>query len=649
MQWNKPTLYEVFNSLLAIFGCCLEMNTFDVLTYKELAPNGSEVNESYLNGYESKMNMSNYASSLDAEVTNGITNEYTIETPIISPRSKNGVLTTENCALILEKPIYLIKKALIKNPVSISYNAKEGTSEYPAGIVAQDVYDLDIVEFIVEKTLYDLMLSIPDYLFEETGKQYKRNHLYYTTGDNEIGGLSYAESTLFGNPSQTKSIDYIAQEVAYKWLVENYGVTDPSRTNAEIPPIRDILFQIEYTTQDTIRVKVHKADTPRNEYTQIDNQKDAFVDIDNFGKNEESVVNSMANKEVERTGICYNPNQLEELGNYILVGSKKYILYKREYQMYDDYILFKYYFSENYANQNLTSLLSQVKRYTQVADAKDSLLRIENISKKYKFTTGYANYQTDGFTAYLMGQLAKADYRNKHISRSYLSDGTYTNYYILVSQNLKIGNSILCSMKFLDNYAVGYQIANTNSAGGYGEKQVAYCDNYGEATRIDINFGAYGDAQYQYEEDIPLINIARKYPETYNNQPELTDTIEKAELLVYKDNREQLQIGFQFSFLNSANGFFYDDFITLSPLLNKAVKQLKVYESNENYDGTETSVKGSLSTASLNIINNRIMISGLNLTSKGVAIVLEEGNNVKLVCSFNKSFGTNLDRYLIEE
>jgi hypothetical protein len=653
MQWSRPTLFEVFNSLLSIFGCCVKMHNFTEIDYINLSEYGNAVDTTKLSTRERNMSSKNYASNLDVELTNSISSsKNTITTVPLSPRSESGIITTDNCKFILPKPIYELEKVILAEQVSVLIHYYTGTDE------AHTIDDLDITSRIVEQSLYNIKKVATDNFILNEGNERKRNFFYYAIGSDSIEGLTYQERTLLGvnAPAAYKcaityaAIQYLLDNNLIEYptfLDESLGTYFDIRLGGEILEVRNILIIATYVSQDNSRFKVYKTIAPQNEYTQIDGQQDSFVDANYFGSREESIVNSMANTEEFRTGQAKEIGDLEAIGNYMTVGNRKLILWKREYSMYEDYILFKYYFSENYANQNLTTLLTQRKRWTQIASASESMLRNELISKKFKFARNSTG-STD-IAIYLM-KLTTVDKRTKHICRTLLSDNTHSHYFILNSLNMKIGKSVLCIMKFLDNYAVGLKIDSVANIGGYTEKQVPYTDNFGECTSIEINFGAYNEAITLYEDDYSLLEMSRAYPETADNSPTVDDAIDTYDVLLYKDNREQLQLNMQFSFISNDDGMVFDGFLELNPLLKESVQTLHVYEATTQYTGNETEVLGTINNNSaIQISNNRLSINNLNSWKLGVAITYTKGSQEVLVCAFNKpSSSTQIVRWLVE-
>lgn len=653
MQWNRNTLFEVFNSLLSIFGCCVKMYNFTTIDYINLSESGNAVDTTKLSTRERNMSSKNYASNIDIELANSVSNiKNTMETVPLSPRHESGIITTDNCKFMLPKPIYELERVNLVEETEIWIHYYTGTEE------TYTIDELDITKQVIEQSLYNLKKVATDTHILDDGEERKRNYFYYTIGDNSIDGLTYQERTLLGAnapPAYRCVITY----AAIQYLLDNNLIENPERLDESLGTyftvhlggvaidVRNILIRATFVSQDNSRFKVYKSIAPQNEYTQIDGQQDSFVDANYFGSREESIVNSMANTEEYRTGKLKSISDLEALGNYITVGTRKLVLWKREYSMYDDFILFKYYFSENYPNQNLNTLLTQRKRYTQIADASESMLRNELISKKFQFSR-----RSDGSTniANYMMKINVRDIRNKHICRTVFLDSTKSHYFILNSINMKIGKSVLCTMKFLDNYAVGLKIDSVANAGGYTEKQVPYTDNYGEATSIEINFGAFEEANALYEEDYSLLEISRAYPETMDNNPSLDDAIDEFDMLLYKDNREQLQLNMQFSFINNDDGIIYDGFIELNPLIKERVETLQVFESNTQYIGNETAVMGTVNNnAVIQINNNRLTINNLSTGKLGIAIAYVKNNQTHIVCAFNKlSSVTQIVRWLVE-
>lgn len=623
-SWNKPTYFEVLTTFLAKFKSVPTINQYSVIDYKDLKSTNIPVNEDYLIEAHTQMVSSNYASNLDLEITNGISKDSSVIERNVNVRALNGILTTSNAKILTNFSIYELKKMLLKNEIHYSFSAKS-TPSSEIESYSKVITDLDLSKYILTKELYDL-LEPTQYYSDDL--KYKQNHFYFTK--NEIGGFEYRQDGIvWDGPSALECVVNLAlrdYEIDNFYEIVNIGVDINT-----LPAIRSLVFDVEYNTNDSVRFKAFKEKAPRNEASLFDGQTDAFVDIDELAKQKQDVVNSMANKEYVIYGRYSKYEQLENLGN---VFKDKYIIYQRNINYKDNEIIATYLASENYVAQNMSAILNQEKRYHQIADASSSFLRKDNIEEHLHFSS-LNNYRNFQLVNYLMKQVEEA---KQHLLRTTFKNGTYSSLFVLPSQNIKIGNSILSTLKFKDNYAVGIKIANTGATGGYAEDYVSYVDDLGEFKSIEIYFGAYQN--YRNE----LLNNYG-YSETQLNrlQPQIPKPSDinlndfmlfKSSKTLYKDNREITQFGIQFmfeDFKDVREYLIFDEFVKKSPLINKDNYSYKIYGSEEITTKLKDNKQTLLNDATLTINNNQVSINISAYTSLNLrSLIICDNNNKEL-------------------
>ena len=184
MSWNRPTLFEVLNDLLSVIGAVVTITGFTTIDLLFLFKQGNEIDDTSetLSNIELSQFAEEYASELEMETENAIvnyTNSETIEWVAVKT-TQGAVVTTENCEIILDNPIYELTEVRCR----VVY------FDYPDNIEI----DVDITPYVVEKSVYDLLEASAS-TSVVTGN-YKRNRLYYTMGDNIIHGLSYTEESV---------------------------------------------------------------------------------------------------------------------------------------------------------------------------------------------------------------------------------------------------------------------------------------------------------------------------------------------------------------------------------------------------------------------------------------------------------------------
>ena len=225
MQWNAPTLREVFNDLMMVADCIpiLRNGTID---YIDLTEKKNEIT-SY-NFIQRSQSLEDYASELKMNMQNvlqtGIENiRNTITTTeYVTFRSNEYLLTSDNILLKTTYPILNIKHLWMCMFVPYDTNGK-------AHLVKRDLTDLDGGSYINEYQKF-ITLNIAYRTTDITSEWYNYQNygVYYTRGGNEITGFSALTKQVIW-PSISKNTLELLKERILKNLTsdESYYYNQP--------------------------------------------------------------------------------------------------------------------------------------------------------------------------------------------------------------------------------------------------------------------------------------------------------------------------------------------------------------------------------------------------------------------------------------
>lgn len=511
-QWNRPTLFEVFNDLLSEAGCVVTMTDFTTISYRSIDAVGSDIGIANLTDEVQNQSIEDYASAIELEAQNSVIkykNTNTINW-VAAKNSTEATTTTQNMQIPLEKDAYQIKSFKI----------------------AFEDYTVDATPYILEKSQYDL-LRTNNTTGTITG-DYKRCHVYFTEGNNVIDGLSYDETTWIGTTSYPAIVN-VWKNAYYDTYGTSYSLPSPI-TDFYL----DFLYYVEYISIETVKFESQKDVIPDHASKLVNNQDTSYVDIMQLSKKQHAIVNSFANPSLQLNGKYLNYYNLPDLGD---IYATDYKLVERTLVLYNDFTLFSGLVVKDFVNPFVYTGLKSRKRYTQIASSKDSFECIHNnIVSGGISHDAHSDYY--GFGAWL-AKMGKADNLCKlaYVITHYADATTSTDIAVAVS-SYPLSDSIVCEFKMYDNQAAGIQLLSTDvwttaSLVKYlGSNYVKYVDSHGEFVKYDLKLYSYlNNPNMNVTNWATAIAEAREYPEI--NPTRLLNRIYfKNDIYRYKDNRE---------------------------------------------------------------------------------------------------------------
>jgi hypothetical protein len=552
---SKPTLFELFNTILARENKIITLRGDNVLDVINLTTKFNAIDTSKLTYIEQTENASEYLSELELEFFNVLSDDKNSDAGFDLPiettvRANDSVLNTENLALILEKPIYKI--------ISVKY--LHGTEEdQQAGDVAYK--EFDITPYVVERTEYELLTTNP---LNAGTKKYHR--IYYTQGSNQISGLMYRPYT-----AMPEAIYQIASLATGGSIT--LGVATGGLPFASTYGIGRWLFRVKYIPQNDAKMRTSKYKGVPYSATTIDGQKANYGNLDLIADEQFKNAQRIGQPEITITASRYtSESQVPKLGDFY----GDYIVTSREISWNDGFIIFRGTLAKDYVNKTMFTGITSKRRLYEIASGAESVSRHDLIKIYYEFSRIQKTPKTSEDIV-LTGQFARLFIAGTDdlkpvavILRTY--DTFQIQSYAMLKETIEqaAGNSVLWSFEMQDNYSVGIK-QDGAITGGTALRQVSYVNSNGQFRSIFMNF--VNKAQLQTKYQIPakigqvlvtwgspsqqafmdyttatnLSNYVAKFqalPEIPTSDIPSTDILDIYKTL-YKDNREITKITVQ--------------------------------------------------------------------------------------------------------
>ena len=578
-QWNRPTLFEVFNDLLSEVDCVVTMSTFTEISYLELNPTGS----TFASGSNVTINEEvlthsaiDYANKLDAEVENSIfrfINTRTINW-IVPKTDEDALVTTDNFKLILEKPIYKINSITAKI-------VPDGTTDY---------YTVDITDYIVEKSVYDLLA--PSNSTGIISGDYKRDRIYYTEGSNIIDGLNYHEDTWLSISSKKAIINLFVNAYLAEYSVDLTAILDSD-------DYLRFAFKVDYIAQETVRVISNKTNTLKNDSVLINSQEQSYVNYERFANKQQLTADRLGNEKLEITGKLTTLLSKPDLGdNY----KTDYKVAELEYSIYEDYVNYKAGCYENYVLKNIFTGLKQERRFTKIAIGSEAV-ESHHITE-LDFNMSNTSASTDATLEKYILTFGKAD---TNVNVVYFTTDKTSNIYGVAPSYYMSKNSISLVFKMYDNYNVGISSETTISWSGtkIGLQNAPYVDDDGKFNTFDLKLYKTVENEYlerdTYNVSYPYesgLSLARNYPIIRSMDLDSGDLIYSSTgIYRYKDNKEITVETIQFNIKTDSNIGYTSLFLQDSSFFyggGTDIARRIAYSTTETYDKTDTTYKGTI-------------------------------------------------------
>jgi hypothetical protein len=509
---QQPTLFDLFNYLLAPLNAVITINQNDETDYILLTERKTQLDKTSFSELITITRGEDYATSLVSDLQNvqNTNNEYITETGWITARSDSSTeITTPEVIVKTQHPIYKIIKLemdIITEPTSSITNYPINGTTSNVQVFGSGTWSIrktfDITKFVKEYSIYELLEE--DGL---SGLQYDANKkmfsLFYKIGTNFIGGFGRDESWFVNTFLGAGNTYQKFTNLLTSWL-SSPGNTNPSKPdydfNARMPRIR-----VTYIPLTNAKISVSKNDTRYALDIMVqNNQREQLVDFERFSKGQLQTVLRLGNQEV--TAIKrYNPNDvMPVLGDFF----DNFILYSTEVSYNDGYKNFKGIFGKDYAEKTLFSGVNSRIRLYPLVSAEEAIVR--NVNRTIYCEFGFSSQNEIDFgnltgasgltyANFMLGALGWSASNSKYLSyatpgkirggvfKSFYAAGESVEYFL--EPATFVGYNIIAhSFNFEDNVSVGKKIKRTDIVVGdvLLQEIVRYTDNNGELTSIQF-------------------------------------------------------------------------------------------------------------------------------------------------------------------
>lgn len=378
LQWDNPTLKEVLNDLMSTRDCIVCVKN-RVLSFYDLTARGNAIDKTKLSRMTSHFASSDYVSELTMYMKNGIgkncTKSYRYQ--VARTTDESGEITTNNMAIITQKPIYSIKslKLYFMSGDTTSSDTTGNKVRLHCADVADRVLEYDDWRLKSNRTLINYGGTLPHWTDSNgyEAPEHRISYLYYKRGGNSIENLMtiYKGGSLFSETFLTETYVGICNVIRTLNASQKEDFKDSIKNSA-----RNLFYEIEYETlyeQGMHFGKNIPNHHPKNRM--FDNQSNAYVDIQHQSIFEYAKVNRLSNQIKEIYGEYETESEVPFLGDYI----DDYILFSKEVTYYDNKIMFKGYLTKNYVLKDYYTGVMAKKRSWQIASQSEALSKHEII------------------------------------------------------------------------------------------------------------------------------------------------------------------------------------------------------------------------------------------------------------------------------
>lgn len=619
MQWNEPTLREVLNDLMMVNDCIpvvkVSLSGVLYLWYINISEVGNAVedNPAQLNGInyiQDTQSSDDYVSDLKMHLVNTANNTFgnsynnpTDATKVVERigfrNNESYLLTTNDILLQTTYPIWKIYSLKVYAVINtkVYYLIAGGTQLYTTH---KFEVSLDLTPYVLEHA--DWLTR--DVYYGQWGSsstlssQYRNTSLYYNRGGNNIYNFNdkqtvselFIENSIFVvqliTTALRNEINATNQQII-NWFNNESGISgtfDGATPNEDdTPSYTDLQFELSYDALDEFVFTASKMPFTTHRRTVIDNQTNSYINIDRQGILEYLKAKRLGNK-LSLVNARYETNESNIPALSDTINNK--IIFRKEMSVYNNVLDVNYLTTENYVLKDYFTGVKSKLRSWRVVSGAEATTRADLI-KLYINYGEMANFQSanwlvpvyNNISAYLLNfQYCAIDFVDKNgnylpANKTYYDKATNQNIDIGVNAiqveftKHRAGNSVVFTVKMLDNFYDGNYVSAYNGSitDKTEQKGVKYADDDGEIVSghlyfysncNEIDFINQPDDFLASKGLKPLVNIGKDTSAYSGLNLNSQYLVCKIPFIVYKDNKEILQISVQFEFNDEANDMF---------------------------------------------------------------------------------------------
>ena len=690
LQWNMPTLREVFNTLMMVKDKIPVLDD-DLITWLDLTEKKGEVSGN-INYIQKSQSADDYVSDLRMQMQNVLQSNITgVDNTCdtyedMTFTTDDYVATTDNIYLKTKFPILNIKHLYLS---CYYYDTNNELQKFKVDLCNLDGNGNGVVyeqkEYLILPVLYRTSSIATNVVFTNSVRdyfsKYKNFCIYYSRGDNKILGFTDIQKGAFGNfTNQTyewikalafsKVVD--GSDYLYNSINNGYGYEVGDNKNAFF----NAFFSIEYETSTSSTFSACKEMKPRNERTVIDHQTNSWVEASSQGFFEYQKANRMGNQILMINQQSKYPAYKE---TFIQIGQtyKDSIVFQTQYQFYNYHVEVNAYATKNYILQNyFTGIKSKIRTWVNAQN--EAFVRNELIKRRCEFS--FTNKSDNNLYNYLLSPLnVNSQTFCKPIKYAIIKTSETNNKkYIFDCVTRVIGRSIIFTTGFDDNWVLQKHV-NTGkheySTFAYEDGQIWYediesgyyagNDTYPPAIQgglthcVNSAFGGIPFNYYRYTDDDGEftdvdIELVDEFSINESNMPhEIVNRFEKPlvkdndtystriseSVAMHKDNKEIPMFNLQYEFCSDDENIVVTDYYAKYQDAVRSVNRppLKFYYSYD-FNRSLRKVSGNkyqLTSGSIGLSDNKISFNVIK-PENTVLYVCDNQDNVILIINGNK-------------
>lgn len=533
--WSQPTLYEVFNELLRPFNAIVTMDDFYTISYIDLGERGEDISDLEILNIIKKSDYSNHATNFKTQLQNTISENIIVETKTFESIDK-PILSDDNFNIVLEHPV---ERLIRVTAIFVYWNA----------LAEQSIEFKDITPFFIDKEVYD-RYKVSNELGTVPPTGYKRNHLWYETGGNILGGFDYNDKS------------WIPIINVNKYSYDYWGSANTDYTSG----IKSATIRVEYEAQiNDVGLEMKKDALATQDKTIMVNQSDAYVDLDSFAKQQRLNLERSSALTIE----IYGEGTPPKLRDYY----EDYNIYLLRVEYNKESLSWYAEAKKGFSYHNIRAAVSSEKRFTQIEAPNKAFLSNHVTSYDYEFDDIYKDFE-DAFQGVRDVMLFKDGTKREllYLETKYFSEAP--RKFILSPLLEKYGNSLIINYSFKDNYSAG--ISSEGGGASVAQTETPYVDDEGQMKSLKIKllndlyvFDAYGAALdtdttkewFELITNIKLLPLVKN--ETIINYLDTREDnilIDFTDYNRYKRNREITAETLQFNLLSNEKVIIFDEY-----------------------------------------------------------------------------------------
>lgn len=532
MQWTQPTLREILNDLMMVADCIptLTGRKIGFIEISQQGPAFTPEQESFVNYIQKSRDANDYVSEVRMNVVNAANNtlpgageDYPSDAVRVIEdigfrNDESYTLTDMTIVLQTNFPIWRLFSVIMTLSQQIGYQAVwhpiDGTGATEYTYTGSFLPTADITQYILE---YSEWKTRPIYYpgfgaTQPASTNYQNTCLYFVRGQRNIHNFSdKQQQTILWIQNQTFVFELLVNGPLKQPIIAD-ALQHPPGTPAYYHPTPTVTitgspmalykmarFKVAYDALSECLFQASKMPGVRNHRVIIDNQTNAYVDLERMGSLEYLKAKRLGNESWLINGrypvMDLVPRLSQKLGDYIV--------YRREIAYHLHHVDVNLVATKDYVLRNyFTGVKSKIRSWRFI-DQSQALFRNElikfyvndNIPDAYQpgqtlvpSHTNLDKYIQD-FQYCILQFEAVGDvpivFNAEFNGTAYQMDGIMVEF-----TRHKIGNSVIFTIRLPDNIYAGRYISSWNGSNTHETEQspIRYTDANGEFNNVKIYF-----------------------------------------------------------------------------------------------------------------------------------------------------------------